>query len=74
MIPAETGERPRGGATEPNGPAAGAKYGRLTESAQGGFGSPPESDAGEGRLTAAAGPGLPPAAGSSDPADDVVAL
>lgn len=26
MIPAETGERPRGGATEPNGPAGWTKY------------------------------------------------
>ena len=29
MIPAETGERPRGGATEPFGPAGRGKYARL---------------------------------------------
>jgi hypothetical protein len=74
MIPAETGERPRGGATEPNGPAAGAKYWRLTEGGQRGFGPTTETDVGDDRLTAAAEPGLSPTVGLFDLANDVAAL
>jgi hypothetical protein len=74
MIPAETGERPRGGAVEPWGPAAGARSGRPIGGGENALGSVPETDAGEGRLTPAAEPGFPPAPGPFDLAADVAAL
>jgi hypothetical protein len=74
MIPAETGERARGGATEPWGPAAGARYAGLPESAPGGVSPAPQTNTGEGRLTTAGDPGHSPTACSRDLDDGPAAL